>query len=213
MHKLTHNADFILFCRLISLTITMTFPARNFSNIAAQPRLVSFLSQMARPKVSRSYYDTAEHHLRSWHSRWLDFYSGATRIIRTFEAYRMTQDSSNRVTWPSSYERFYCPGAVETGNDDRDAAPLTGMAQNAEEKMQRKKNAIILRPTDLVVRHIASATKLSKDDPFILSYRGGGGGLPDMNSSSGRFLFTCVISRASDLRLSARVDASCESIV
>ena len=41
----------------------------------------------------------------------------------------------------------------------------------------------------------------------------GGGGLPDLNSSSGRFLFTCVVPPASDLRLSARVGASCEPIV
>ena len=37
--------------------------------------------------------------------------------------------------------------------------------------------------------------------------------LPDLNSSSGRFLSTCVIPHASDLRFSARVGASCEPIV
>ena len=39
---------------------------------------------------------------------WLDFYSGATLLIRTFEWYRMIQHSWNRVTWPGRYERFYC---------------------------------------------------------------------------------------------------------
>ena len=39
---------------------------------------------------------------------WLDFYSGVTLLIRTFEWYRMTQHSRNRVTWPGRYERTYC---------------------------------------------------------------------------------------------------------
>ena len=37
---------------------------------------------------------------------WLDFYSGATLLLRTFESYRMTQHSRNRVTWLSRYERL-----------------------------------------------------------------------------------------------------------
>ena len=39
---------------------------------------------------------------------WLDFYSGATLLIWTFESYRMTQHSRNRVTRLPRYERFYC---------------------------------------------------------------------------------------------------------
>ena len=39
---------------------------------------------------------------------WLDFYTGATLLNRTFEWCRMTQHSSNRVTWSGRYERTYC---------------------------------------------------------------------------------------------------------
>ena len=42
---------------------------------------------------------------RIWTVMWLNFYSGATLIIQTFEWHRMTQHSKNRVTWPSRYKR------------------------------------------------------------------------------------------------------------
>ena len=50
---------------------------------------------------------------------WLDVYSGATLIIRTFESYRMTQRIKDWVTWRSRYERFYCNAQIYSINVSR----------------------------------------------------------------------------------------------
>ena len=50
-----------------------------------------------------------------WTVTWLDFWSGATLNIRTFESYRMTQHSRNQVTWSSRYERGDCTRIAHWG--------------------------------------------------------------------------------------------------